>query len=201
MTTYVRDYIANSVSDEDILMRARLGDRNACLVLFHRYYARVEAYARLCSADASMAEEIACTVFQHIYRAADGSGPATEMISKGRSCLCLLLQHCRGLIDPAPSQDPGGRCASVVDDAPAIAPHPRLPLLSADLPADRAILNAALSCLSREDREIIHLAFEPGLSRYDIAVLTDKPSTAAVVSHLYCAMQRLATRVERLRCD
>jgi len=189
MTAYVSDY----VSDDDILARVRLGDRNACLVLFHRYYARVEVYARLCSGNAEMAEEAACATFQQIYRATDDTGAES-----GLSCLCLLLLHCRRLIGSSPGHN--ATLAFCADNEADIAPtHPTPPLHSTEMPTDRVVLKAALSSLPREDREIIHLAFEPGLSRYDIAVLTDKPSTDAIASHLYSAMQKLAACIERHR--
>jgi DNA-directed RNA polymerase specialized sigma24 family protein len=59
------------------------------------------------------------------------------------------------------------------------------------------MLQAALECLSAEDRKIIHLAFERDLSRRDIVTIMGKPSVTAVTSHLRRAMQKLKFIIER----
>ena len=52
-------------------------------------------------------------------------------------------------------------------------------------------LRAAIHLLPFQDREVILLAFEPELSREDIAFALNKPSVDAVTSHLVRAMQKL----------
>jgi hypothetical protein len=181
------------VTDEEVLTRLSTGDRDACLMLFHRYYSRIEAYARLHLDSAGEVAQTTCATFQSVCHAPLSLNAPNEL-----SCLGLLLQRCRSLIYPT----------SAPFAAPMLPPRdngnpPHMPELSVSpvaferLAADPDGLQAALARLSPADRDIIHLTFVPGLTHAEIALLTGHSSTDAVALHLYRAMQRLAFQVER----
>ena len=59
----------------------------------------------------------------------------------------------------------------------------------------REMIRQSLDQLAPADREIIALAYDHDMSRRDIAALLGKPSTTAVTTHLYRAMQKLREAV------
>jgi RNA polymerase sigma-70 factor (ECF subfamily) len=175
-------------SDEEILRRVQSGDREAFLLLFDRYYSRVESYDRRQMRDAEAARDIASETFLRAYRTVDGFRIG-EISYTG-----YLFLICRRLM--VTEQTRHGRLVSrsldeSADELDMLPDGAALPL-DLLLSAERGtMLRSALDQLSAPDREIIHLAFERDLSRREIADILSKPSVSAVTSHLHRAMQKL----------
>ena len=174
-------------TDEEILKRVQSGDRQAYLLLFDRYYKRVESYARRQMQHPEAAQDIASETFLRAYRTVDAFRIG-EISYAG-----YLFLICRRLM--ATEQ---GRHSLVwrsldetAEEADSIPDGSALPI-ELLLSAERgAMLRDALDRLPASDREIIGLAFEQDLSRRDIAEILAKPSVSAVTSHLHRAVQKL----------
>src|SRR5216684_3542301 len=80
------------VSDEEIIQRVQRGEREEYFVLFDRYYARVESYARRQLHHAEAARDIASETFLRAFRSVD------SFRTGGISYLGYLLMICRRLI-------------------------------------------------------------------------------------------------------
>ena len=179
--------------DDQILIRVQKGDRDAYVALFDRYYARVFRYARWQSGDPDLAADAASETFVRAYAAVDGF--RTE---DNTPYLAYLLQICRRILISNHSK-PSNRKSVSLDDVDSEArrlidscPPPLEYVLEEE---QREMIRLSLKRLPPGDREIIALAFEQDLSRRDIAVLMGKPSTSAVTTHLYRAMQKLRETV------
>ena len=182
-------------SDAQILVRVQKGDRDAYVALFDRYYSRVYRYARWQSGDPDLAADAASETFVRAYAAVDGF--RTE---DSTPYLAYLLQICRRILISNHSR-PANRKTVSLDDVDSEArrlidscPPPLEYLLEEE---QREMIRLSLDRLPPGDREIIALAFEQDLSRRDIAALMGKPSTSAVTTHLYRAMQKLREIVNR----
>lgn len=175
-------------SDEEIIARVQQGRPSEYLVLFDRYYKRVENYARRHLQHAEAARDIASETFLRAYR-----NVQRFRIGDGITYFGYLLMICRRLILTEQAQHRRALLVSLEDtpEAERLADTGRLPLNQIlDDERDRMIQDA-LDRLPDDDREIIYLAFERDLSRRDIAEILGKPSVSAVTSHLYRAMQKL----------
>src|SRR5690242_2056838 len=175
------------VPDEEVIQRVQRGDRDAYLVLFDRYYARVENYARRQLHHAEAARDIASETFLRAYRSVD------SFRIGGISYLGYLLMICRRLILTEQARQRAAPLHSLEEreeETLLLADHAELPLDSL-LAAERdTMLQEALGQLPSEDREIIQLAFVRDLSRRDIGEILGKPTISAVTSHLYRAMRK-----------
>src|SRR5438477_11220942 len=146
-------------SDEEVIQRVQQGERDAYLVLFDRYYARVERYARRQLHHAEAARDIASETFLRAYRSVD------SFRIGGISYLGYLLLICRRLILTEQTRQRLAPIHSLDERREDI-----LPADSADLPLDillaeerGTMLQQALMQLSAEDREMLRLAFERDL--------------------------------------
>ena len=182
-------------SDEQILVRVQKGDRDAYVALFDRYYPRVYRYARWQCGNMDLAADAASETFVRAFGAVDGF--RTE---DNTPYLAYLLQICRRILISNHARA-GNRASVSLDDADSEA---RRLIDSCPPPLDyvleeeqREIIRRSLDRLPTADREIIALAYEQDLSRRDIAGLMGKPSTSAVTTHLYRAMQKLRDIVHR----
>jgi len=175
-------------SDEEILRRVQDGDREAFLLLFDRYYGRVESYARRQMQNPEAARDIASETFLRAYRTVD-SFRIGEISYPG-----YLFLICRRLMLTEQTRNSGVVFRSLdenVEEAEALHDEGALPLEML-LASERGLmLRKALDRLPAPDREIIHLAFERDLSRRDIGEILAKPSVSAVTSHLHRAIQKL----------
>lgn len=174
--------------DDRIIDRVQQGDRSAYLELFDRYYPRVESYARWQLRNPEAARDAASETFLRAFRSIGG-----YRVGSGTAYLAYLLQICRRLIYAERAREPAMPPFSIEQLAsenaePSTDEAPLFFLLEEER---RVMIQRALSYLSTDDREIIHLAFERDLSRRDIAVIMGKPSVTAVTSHLYRALQKL----------
>jgi RNA polymerase sigma-70 factor (ECF subfamily) len=175
-------------TDEEIIRRVHSGDREAYLVLFDRYYARVESYAGRQMQNPEAARDIASETFLRAYRTVDAFRIG-EISYAG-----YLFLICRRVMLTELSRYGGIVCRSLDDSADEMEMIPDGSALPVELllSAERGdMLREALAHLPTADREIIHLAFERDLSRRDIADILSKPSVSAVTSHLCRAMQKL----------
>lgn len=179
-------------TDAEILTCVRQGEHRAFLEIFDRYYDRIERYAACVLQDAGAASAAAAATFVQAYREARRprgqcpAYPATLFLLCRRQ---LLRQTGRDLSYNA--------TLSVAAAADAMEPSEleELPL-SIILCSERdALIRSALDGLSFSDREIIHLAFEAGLSRAEIGAVLKQPSDGAVTAHLFRALRRLGTAV------
>jgi len=175
-------------TDEEILRRVQGGDREAFLLLFDRYYGRVEGYARRQMQNPEVARDIASETFLRAYRTVD-SFRINEI-----SYIGYLFMICRRLTLTERSRYGGVPVRSLDENADELEAIPDGDDLPVDLllSAERStMLRDALEKLPAADREIIHLAFERELSRRDIGEILCKPSVSAVTSHLHRAMRKL----------
>jgi RNA polymerase sigma-70 factor (ECF subfamily) len=183
------------LTDDEILQRVQGGERAAYMELFERHYNRIEGYARRQLQDAEAARDIASETFLRAYRTVD-----QFRREQGISYQGYLLLICRRLVLNERERRRGlaitslEECAVLAERLMDPAEPPLMQLLHTER---RSMLHEALEDLSPEDREIIHLAFECGLSRRDIGAVLGKPSVSAVTSHLHRAMQKLKNAVIR----
>lgn len=174
-------------SDEEIIARVQKGRSADYLLLFERYYARVENYARRHLQQAEAARDIASETFLRAYR-------NVQRFRIGEvSYLGYLLMICRRLILTEHAHQHRALLISMEDapEAEHLSDTTCLPLAQILAGERHRMIQDALDCLPEDDQEIIYLAFERDLSRKDIAEILGKPSVSAVTSHLYRAMQKL----------
>ena len=183
------------LSDEEIITRVQQGEREEYVVIFDRYYSRVERYARRQLQNAETARDLASETFLRAYRNVDSFRTGENI-----SYLGYLLLICRRLILTERGRQRNGAVRSLEEntlEAERLADSSPLPIMALLDNERRAMLQRALESLSTDDREIIHLAFERDLSRRDIVSILGKPSISAVTSHLHRAMQKLKEIVAR----
>ncbi len=188
-----RSHDTRSLTDNEILARVQHGERDAYSALFQRYYARVEGYARRHLHNAETARDIASETFLRAYRNVDRFRIGEKITYFG-----YLLMICHRLILSAQARHATALARQRLLHSPGILPGP------AELPLDRVlaqekalVVRSALEGLSADDREIIRLAYEQGLSRREIATVMGKPSVTAVTSHLYRAVRKMKTALEQ----
>ena len=182
-------------TDEEIILQVQGGDRNKYVVLFDRYYARVESYARRQIHHAETARDIASETFLRAFRNVD-----SFRVGENISYLGYLLFICRRLVLTERARQHTNPIYSLEDspgEVERLTDIAELPLAQLLEEERHAMIQEAMRCLPEADREIIHLAFERDLSRRDIVTIMDKPSVSAVTSHLYRAMQKLKSIVVR----
>lgn len=177
------------LSDNEILDRVQHGERDAYAALFERYYTRVEGYARRHLHNVEAARDVASETFLRAYRNVDRFRAGERITYFG-----YLLMICHRLI-----LSEQARYATALARQRALG-VPEYGLEQTELPLERVLarekvsaLKAALENLPTDDREIIWLAFEQGLSRKEIACVMNKPSVSAVTSHLYRAIRKMKT--------
>jgi RNA polymerase sigma-70 factor, ECF subfamily len=175
-------------SDEEIIARVQRGRTSEYLILFDRYYARVENYARRHLQHTEAARDVASETFLRAYR-----NVQRFRIGEGITYLGYLLMICRRLILTEHAQQRRAHLVSLEDspEAERLSDTACLPLAQLLEGERQQMIQGALDHLPDDDREIIYLAFERDLSRRDIAEILGKPSVSAVTSHLYRAMQKL----------
>jgi RNA polymerase sigma-70 factor (ECF subfamily) len=174
-------------SDANLLARVQAGDREAYLLLFDRYYASVEAFARKRLQNAAVACDIAAETFVRAYHSRD------DFPSGRIHYLGYLLMICRRLVIAERARrgttgvSPGWAAAHtkrLTDDLEPARAHSPLPL-------SHIAIQDALDLLPDADREILLLAYERHLSRNDIAFILGETDVRQVTTRLYRAMQTL----------
>ena len=182
-----------SLSDNEILERVQHGERDAYTTLFERYYTRIEGYARRHLHNAEAARDIASETFLRAYRNVNRFRAGERITYFG-----YLLMICHRLI-----LSEQARYATALARQRTLG-APELTLEQTELPLDRVLarekevaLRAALDRLPVDDREIIRLAFEQGLSRKEISFVMNKPSVSAVTSPLSRAIRKMKTVLQQ----
>lgn len=168
-------------SDEALLAGVAARDRAAFAELFQRYAGKVKGFLIRSGFPASEADEAAQEVMLAVWRKAESFDPAraagaTWIYAIARNRRIDMLRRRR------PQPDP---------DDPLFAPDPEPDsyVAAAARDRDRAV-RAALATLSREQIEVVRLAFYDGLSHGEIAAILDAP-LGTVKSRIRLAMARL----------
>jgi DNA-directed RNA polymerase specialized sigma24 family protein len=181
-------------TDAGLLARVRQGDCRAYLDLFDRYYNRIEEYAKCVLQDETAAAAAAGATFQCGFREARRSRSGRRNYPAYLFVLCRrqLLRH-------LPRE--GARRHILRPGAPGtglqVGPGEveELPL-SIILYRERdTLIQHMLDGLDVEDRELIHFAFEPGVSRESVRMILKQPSDEALTAKLVRALRRLETAV------
>ena len=181
-------------TDAQVLKRVQLGDYRAYVFIFDRYYAAIERYAACLLGEGAAASAAASATFEQGFRDARRKG--ADLAGYPARLFVLCRRHAlragsrRNALKLLPHSEPFLEENGVLDldDLP----------LSVILSRERdALVLSALNELALQDREIIHLAFEPVLRRKDIASILKQPSDQAVTAHLVRALRRLGAAVLR----
>jgi RNA polymerase sigma-70 factor, ECF subfamily len=151
----------DDVRDDELMAALAKGDRQALAELYERHVRAVFAYARRTLNHEAEAEDVAQEVFMRVYDHASRYRPEEHFRAWVlRICLNLCRDRLRRLTA-------GGRAG---DDRGALQPdHGALP---ADQACDRhlaGVARDALAALSFEDRQIVALRLDAGLSARDAA--------------------------------
>lgn len=178
-------------ADSDLLRRVSAGERGAFLILFDRYYGAIERYAECLVQDTGAASSAASATF--VRALADAGrrrpGPICYPATLFVTCRRLLLRGKMRESMPAYLTQP------IQTDEIAFPDLDELPLSIILCRERNALIRNAMASLLLADREIIHLAFEPCLSRADVSVILKQPECAALTARLYHALQRLGMAV------
>ncbi|HLV78962.1 MAG TPA: sigma-70 family RNA polymerase sigma factor [Chthonomonadaceae bacterium] len=178
-----------SLSDNEILDRVQQGERDAYAALFQRYYPRVEGYARRHLHNVEAARDVASETFLRAFRNVDRFRAGERITYFG-----YLLMICHRLILSEQARYASALARQrMLGTADTLLEQSALPLERVLDQEKETALRAALDRLPTDDRQIIQLAFEQGLSRKEIACVMRKPSVSAVTSHLYRAVRKMKT--------
>jgi DNA-directed RNA polymerase specialized sigma24 family protein len=178
-------------TDAQVLRRVQSGEQSAFEILFDRYYARILEYAVCVLQDEVGARAAAARTFVEAYRDARRQRP------RGVTYPAHLYRICRRQIH---RDYPRLFCREAIaygtiEAEVWVRDLEELPL-SIILRRERdSLIRTAIEGLSAADREIIHLAFAPDLSRRDLASILRQPSDAALMARLYRAVRRLSASV------
>ncbi len=185
-------------TDEEVLRRVKQGERSAFVILFDRYFDSVERYARCHLLDTRAASRAATATFMTALRDACRRRSATV------SYPAYLFVVCRRFLVRATRRYPAPRIQSLMrleSNAVAIPELDELPL-SIILSFERdALIRTAMEGLSLEDREIIHLSFEPCLRQADVGFILKQPSNTRLTASLTHALRRLGSAVLQAGCS
>lgn len=184
---------STSISDEELMMRAMRGNREALGVLVERYYSLLLGYLyRLVGGDRPLAEDLAQETFLRLFqRGGYASGrpfrPWFYAIATN-----LVRDHVKSAVARHSAQHEGEEALLALRDE---APGPEEHAVAAE-EADEVA--RALSCLGSEYREVILLRFYQGLSLNEIAEILGIP-LGTVKSRLSVGTRRLRTLFCRMR--
>jgi RNA polymerase sigma-70 factor (ECF subfamily) len=177
----------STAPDEEIIRRVQQGERTLFSIVFERYYARLERFARhLGVADADLEDVLAETFTRALarvqsFRTEDGTRYVSYLYSIARN---LVMDRRREQLRTPPM--------TLLED---VWPEPESWALGSvdhvlrQEEVDR--IRRAMQRLSRSDREIITLSYDREMSCREIMQVMGKPSVSAVTTHLYKAMKRL----------
>ena len=188
----VRDSV---LSDEDIIRRVKAGDRALYGVLHDRHYRGVLRFAHRLVRNDEAAKDIAADAFVRAYGAVDRYQirPEVKYISfLLRVAWNLAVTYNKrearaGLVEPTEETDP-------LEFVPDGRPGPEQEMVA----TERATrVRKAIAALPKGDRLILALAYDRQLSMREIGEVMGKPSVSAVTSHLYRAMRKLKTQLEK----
>jgi RNA polymerase sigma-70 factor (ECF subfamily) len=182
-------------TDEQVLERVKQGEHSAYLILFDRYYSRIERYAARLIRDADAARDAASATFLQAFREMRRNRTEPPRYPAYLFLVCRRKVQ-RELSRQSSMPISSWRGAKVEESGGANLEE--MPLHIILSPERDALLQSALDRLSIEDCEILHLAFEPDLSCSDIRMILRQPSEVAVTAHLNRALRRLGASVLRV---
>ena len=171
------------ISDEDLLSRAAAGDRDAYWTLYQRYSARMFGLLIRIMNNRTDAEDALQDAALHLWRNAG----AYKRELGSASAWILMITRSRA-IDAIRKRRRAVGSSDLLDEelnAPAAG------LVSKADPEPAGRLPAAIEQLPEEQRTAIHLAFERGLTREQIAALLNIP-VGTVKTRVRAGVRRLA---------
>jgi RNA polymerase sigma-70 factor (ECF subfamily) len=173
-----------SLSAQIVLVGSRR-DREAFAELFRHFAPRVKSYLMRLGAAAELAEEIAQETMLTVWRRAEGYDPAKAAASTWIFTIARNLRIDRARRDnrPPPEEDPS-------DLSPPPAPDAILSTAQ-----DEARVTRALEVLSRDQAQVVNLAFFAGKPHSEIAADLGLP-LGTVKSRLRLAMARLRAALD-----
>jgi len=180
--------------DEDLLRRVQRGEHSAFLVLFDRYFPIIERYAARLVQDAESVADLADMTFHQAFRHARRSRGALPRYPAYLFLICRRRAYRSAICHAVPRPSYFRPLRDDCGGAPILEELPLDIILSA---RRDAVFQSALNGLSLEDREIVHLAFEPDLSREDISAILKQPDANAITERLARAFRRLGDAVLR----
>jgi RNA polymerase sigma-70 factor (ECF subfamily) len=183
------------MTDEDIIRRVKAGNRALFGVLHDRHYGGVFRFALRLTRNEETAKDIAADTFVRAYTAVDRYQirPDVKYISfLLRVAWNLAVTHNKrrarsGLVEPGEN---GDLLECVADTTPG-------PEQEAMAKERAARVRRAIAALPARDQLILGLAYERQLSMREIGEVMGKPSVSAVTSHLYRAVRKLRTELEK----
>jgi RNA polymerase sigma-70 factor (ECF subfamily) len=171
-------------SDDALLRRTGLGDRQAFDQLYRRYAPRVRGFARSIVRAAEDADEVVVDTMAAVWRTAHhyraGAQVSTWILGIARN-KAVDVVRAQGR---APATHALDTAAQVADPAPG-------PVDATAQQARRTAVAAALARLNAEHREVLYLAFYEDLPYREISRRLGIPSNT-VKSRVYYAKQQLA---------
>ncbi|NCO41907.1 MAG: hypothetical protein COZ06_31175 [Armatimonadetes bacterium CG_4_10_14_3_um_filter_66_18] len=178
-------------SDEEIIRQVQRGDRERFGELHLRHYPRVRRYVSRFVFDEEEAMDLALEVFVRAYRSVD-SYETQERVTY----LAYLLRIAQNLVTDYRRRLPPSQLAPVDEFEPE-APAARRSF-GEELAAwqTRRRVQWAMSQVSKEDQQVLTLAYVEELSRQEIAHVLGKPSVTAVTTQLYRATRRVRALLE-----
>ncbi len=162
--------VRRELVDRVILLRVAAGDRDAFSLLYQQTSRVVYGIALRILGEAADAEEVTVDVYLQVWRSASTFDPALGsattwlfVIARSRTLDRLRASNLRRQRHQPIGED---------WDTPSTAPDPED---SATIAQVKLRVTAALTALSREQREAIQLAYYQGMTHVEIADATGRP--------------------------
>jgi RNA polymerase sigma-70 factor (ECF subfamily) len=180
--------IQGELSDEEIMQRLSLRDRDAFEKIYDRYGSLVYSTALRVLRDPHLAEDISQEIFVRLWRK-----PDSYVAERGRFLTWLISVTRNRAVDEirargrrqryetaSPEEQERELPADTADD----------PALSAQLAEQRRVVRAALAELPPNQRQVIELAYFGGLTQREIADRLPQP-LGTVKTRIRLGMQKL----------
>ena len=175
------------ISDQQLWVALKKGDRTALSELFHRYYASLHQYGYKLTGQSGLVEDCLQEMFLYLFEKRQTIGTVTYvrayLFKSFRGRIMRMLRNQRKSVYVS------------LDDACIVMPN-ELDLFDRD-EAQRRILTRLINDLPPRQREMIYLRYYNDLSPAEIAEMLSI-SYRAVVSTLYKAMVKLRAHREAL---
>ena len=189
------------LSDEELMQRLSVRDRQAFEEIYDRYGDLVYSTALRVLRDTHLAEDISQETFVRLWRK-----PESYVAERGRFLTWLISVTRNRAVDEVRARGRRQRYETASPEEqerelPAGTAND--PVLNADLAEQRRVVRAALAELPAEQRQVIELAFFGGLTQQEIADRLAQP-LGTVKTRIRLGMQKLraalapVTRSERI---
>ena len=175
--------IGEDLSDEQLMLMFRYGNRAAFELLFEKYRGPVYNFARRMLGDRQAAEDVCQDVFLRVVTAAKSYEPSarlrTWLFTIARNCCVSAARHKTALVLAV---DDPGQAAEAPEDAAALGEA-----------CER--LEEAIAVLPDAWREAFLLRCRHGLEYQEIAAATGQP-VGTVKTHIHRARRQLAEAMQ-----